>query len=150
MTVWPTIGATGPGRWVGRMCAVGTGFGQFFTLGKLLAVLTLPVTLAVYFWQLLPGVCLRYTITSRRIVIRRGFGALQVQAIELDGFDAIAVEVLPGQDWLNCGEIIFKRAGREVFRLSGVSRPLVYRLVCLKAQQALISVRKVLAAQTAS
>jgi hypothetical protein len=33
------------------------------------------------------------------------------------------VELLPGQEWLRAGELIFRRHGNEVFRLSGVSRP---------------------------
>ena len=63
--------------------------------------------------------------------------------MELDGFDAIDIELLPGQDWLHAGELVFRRDGSEVFRLSGVSRPEVFRQVCLKARRALLGFRDV-------
>jgi hypothetical protein len=37
--------------------------------------------------------------------------------------------------------VIFQRAGNEILRLPGVSRPEVFRQMCLTAQQALVSVR---------
>ncbi|MCD4728242.1 MAG: PH domain-containing protein, partial [Pirellulales bacterium] len=58
--VWPTIGATRAGRLVGRLAAVRFGVGEFFTLGKLLAVASIPLSLAVFAWQLMPFVCRRY------------------------------------------------------------------------------------------
>jgi hypothetical protein len=142
MTVWPTIGATTLGRWVGRLCGVRLGLG-FFTLGKLLALATIPLSLAVFIWQLLPVVCRRYSLTSRRIVVQKGLNAVEGPAIALDEFDSIEVVIRSGQDWLHSGELVFQRGGREVFRLSGVSRPEVFRQVCLKAQKALLSFRAV-------
>jgi hypothetical protein len=147
MTIWPTIGATVPGRWVGRLAGIKLGIGRFFTLGKLMAVATIPVSLAVFCWQLMPVVCRRYRLTSRRIAVQRGLQPADERAIGLDEFDAIAVQVLPGQDWLHAGEVIFQRGGAEVFRLSGVSRPEVFRQVCLKAQTALLSVCRVIQQQ---
>jgi hypothetical protein len=149
MTVWPTIGATAPGRWVGWLCGVKLGRG-FFTLGKLLALATIPLSLAVFLWQLLPAVCRRYCLTDRRLVIQKGYKAVAGRAIGLDEFDSIDVAILPGQAWLHAGELVFRRRGSEVFRLSGVSRPEVFRQVCLKAQTALLSFRAVLAQQSAS
>jgi hypothetical protein len=150
MTVWPTIGATAAGRWVGRLAAVQAGFGGFFTLGKLGALATIPISLAVFCWQLLPYVCRRYAVTNRRIVIRKGLRALEDRWIRLDEFEAIAIETLPGQAWLRCGEVVFRRGGSELLRLSGVSRPEVFRRACLKAQMALLSVRQTLERQWAA
>ena len=147
MTVWPTIGSTAAGRLVGRLSAVPIGLGGFFTLGKLLALATIPISLTVFAWQLLPFVCRRYAITTRRLIIRKGYSETDEKSIDLDGFDAIDVEVLPGQQWLHAGELIFRRDGGEVFRFSGVSRPEVFRQACLKAQDALLSVRAVLEQQ---
>jgi hypothetical protein len=67
--------------------------------------------------------------------------------IGLDEFDAVEVEILPGQQWLHAGELIFKHAGNEVLRLSGVSRPEIFQHVCQTAQRALISVRDVVQQQ---
>jgi len=150
MTVWPTIGATTAGRLVGRLSAIRIGLGGFLTLGTAMAAATIPISLAVFAWQLLPFICRRYTVTNRRIVVKTGYSAADDRSIDLDAFDAIDQEVLPGQAWLHCGELIFRRQGTEVFRLSGVSRPGVFRQVCLKAQNALVSVRDVCRQQAAA
>jgi hypothetical protein len=147
LTVWPTIGATKVGRWVGRMAAVRFGIGEFFTLGKLLAAATIPVSLAVFAWQFVPHICRRYLLTNRRLMIRRGWVGSDDKWITLDEFDAIDIEVLPGQQWLRAGEVVFRRSGSEVLRFSGVSRPEVFRQSCLKVRSALLSVRQVLREQ---
>ena len=149
MVVWPTIGATATGRLVGEWAAIETGLGRFFTLGKLLALLTIPVSLAVFFWQLMPYVCRRYRLSDRRIIVQKGLSAAEGESIALDEFDAVEVEVLPGQAWLHSGDLVFRRGGTEVFRLPGVSRPDVLRHVCLKTQNAMLSVRQVLQEQAA-
>jgi hypothetical protein len=149
MTVWPTIGAYPLGRLVGRLSANQIGIGGFFTLGKVWALVTIPISLAVFCWQLMPYICRRYTLTNRRVIIRRGLQPLDVKWIDLDGFDDIEIEILPGQEWLHAGELIFKRGETEVLRLSGVSRPEVFRQVCVNTQNALLSVRKIVEQQAA-
>ncbi|HYW78262.1 MAG TPA: PH domain-containing protein [Thermoguttaceae bacterium] len=150
MTVWPTIGANEFGRLVGRLAGIRIGLGSFFTLGTVFAVLTIPISLAVFAWQLMPVVCRRYTLTDRRILIRKGLSAIEETGIDLDEFDAIEVRVLPGQAWLRSGDLIFQREGTEVLRLRGVSRPEVFRQVCLNVQDALLSVRRVVQEQEAA
>jgi hypothetical protein len=145
--VWPTIGATRAGRLVGRLADVRLGIGQFFTLGKLLALVTIPVSLAVFCWQLMPYVCRRYAVTNRRIIIRKGLRPVDERWVDLDEFEAIDVEVLPGQQWLHAGNLIFRRGGQEVLRLSGVSRPEIFRHVCQTSRNALLSVRNVVQQQ---
>ncbi|MGW8256531.1 MAG: PH domain-containing protein [Thermoguttaceae bacterium] len=141
VTLWPTIGANRLGRLVGCLCGSKIGYDEFFTLGKLWAVATIPLSLMVFFCQLLPYVCHRYTLTNRRIIIRRGWHPLDEKWTDLDGFDSIQTQVLPGQNWLHAGDLVFKRGEIEVLRLCGVSRPEVFRQVCLTAQTALLAVR---------
>ena len=150
MIVWPSIAATPAGRLVGRLAAVKLGIGRFFTLGKLLAVATIPISLAAFAWKLMPFVARRYRLTSQRIIIQSGLSAVDQTSIRLDEFDAIDVLHLPGQEWLRAGEMVFRKDGREVFRLSGVTRPESFRQTCLKARTALVSVRKVLEEQAAA
>jgi hypothetical protein len=147
MIIWPTIGALRPGRLVGQLAGVKIGWGRFFTLGKLLAVATIPLSLGVFAWQLLPFVYRRYRITSRRIVIDRGLGLVEETSLGLDQFDRLDIDVRPGQEWLRAGDLVFLRDGVEVFRLPGVSRPEPLRQVCLKARAALLGVRGVLQQQ---
>jgi hypothetical protein len=141
--VWPTIGATCWGRCVGRLCSVRFGLGSFFTLGKFLAVATIPVSLGVFAWQLLPIVMRRYCLSNRRIVVQKGLTRIEERSIGLDEFDAIDIRVLPGQEWLRTGEMVFSRDGKEVFRLSGVPRPQTFREICLKQRNALPAMRDV-------
>jgi hypothetical protein len=148
--VWPTIGATRAGRFVGRAGAVRLGFGDFFTLGKLLALATIPIALVVFAWQLMPRVCRRYALSNRRIIIRKGLLPVDERWIGLDEFDSVDVEILPGQEWLHAGDLVFKHAGNEVLRLAGVSRPDVFQDVCRTAQAALLSVRNVVERQIAA
>ncbi len=148
MTVWPGIGSMALGRWVGRLAGNRLGYG-FFTLGKLLALLTIPVSLLVYVWRLLPGACRRYTLTSRRLIVQLGLTAKDGPSVGLDEFQTIEVDLLSGQDWLHAGDLVVKLDGKEVFRLSGVSRPEAFRQACLKARNALIRGREVCQQQAA-
>ena len=141
-TVWPTIGDTRLGRIVGTLAGNRTGKG-FFTLGRLLAVVCIPVALAVYVWQLLPpGIC-RYRLTNRRIILQRTSdprpGVHRVGGVRRDP----ARPRVPGQDYLN-GELVFLRDGSEVFRLASIPRPDTFREVCLKARTARITIGAVL------
>ncbi|MDD4267634.1 MAG: PH domain-containing protein [Pirellulaceae bacterium] len=144
ITVWPSIGAFSLGRWVGRMCSVRAGIGGFFTLGKLLAVATIPVSFLLYFWRLAPRAARRYSLTSRRIVIRRGLAGADGRSIGLLDFDSIQVRILPGQEFLRSGDLVFRSAGQDLFLLTGVPNPETFRQACLKAQMALAGVAKVL------
>jgi hypothetical protein len=146
---WPTIAATQAGRLVGRLSAVRLGWGEFFTLGKLLALATIPLSVAVFGWQLMPYVCRRYTLTNRRIIIRNGLLPADGRWISLDDFDSIRIEVLPGQEWFHAGNLVFRRGDLEVLRLAGVSRPETLRQVCMSARTALVSVRDIVQRQAA-
>lgn len=139
--VWPTIGTTRWGRVIGQLCALRAGVGRVFTLGNLLALVTIPISLAVFFWQLMPGVIRRYCLTNRRIVVFKGLVRVEERSIGLDEFDAIEIRRLPGQEWLRTGEMIFLRDGREVFRLSGVPRPEIFRAICLKQRATMLAMR---------
>lgn len=143
MTVWPTIGATAAGRFVGRLAALHAGWG-IFSLGNVLAVATIPISLAVFAWQLMPYACRRYTLTNRRLLIRRGLSGREDRWVNLDDFDVIDIETLPGQPWLRAGDLVFRRGGLEVLRWPGVSRPQAVRHVCQEAYDAARSVRETL------
>ena len=149
MTVWPGIGSMAIGRWVGRQAGNRLGYG-FFTLGKLLTLATIPFSLVAYLWRLMPGACRRYSLTNQRLVIQHGLTAKDGPSISLGEFETIEIAVLPGQDWLHAGDLIFKFNGKEVFHLSGVSRPAAFRQVCLKARNAMIRGRQVCQQQGAT
>jgi hypothetical protein len=147
--VWPTIGATRFGRTVGSLAGLRLPGDRFHVVGRMLAFATIPVSLAVYAWQLLPVVTRCYRLTNLRIQVLAGLSRVECGSVGLDDFDSIQIEVLPGQEWLRAGDLSFRREGQEVFRLPGVSRPEVFREVCLRARTALVSVRQVLSRQGA-
>ena len=149
MTIWPTIGSLALGRTVGQLSASRTGW-RFVTLGNIMAVVTIPISLVAFAWRFLPFVARRYTLTNQRVVVQKGLSKVEEESIGLDEFDAIEVRVTPGQEFFHAGDVVFKRGSEEVLSLSGVSRPEPFRQVCLKAQTALLSVRAVLEQQAAS
>ena len=140
MIVFPTLAATDVGRLMGRLCSIQAGIG-FFTLGKLFALLLIPFAIGLYVFSLLPGVLTRYRLTNRRVIVERGLRGFAERWVDFDRFDAIDVEVLPGQQWFPAGDLIFRRGAIETFRLAGVSRPQTFRHTCLAAQRAFLGAR---------
>ena len=141
MTVYPTLAATGPGRLMGRLCSVRAGFG-FFSLGKLFALLLIPVAIPLFIATLLPFVITRYRLTNRRVVVQTGLRGVDARWVDFDRFDTIDVEVQPGQEWFPAGDLIFRRGAVETFRLSGVSRPETFRHTCLSARRGYLGARE--------
>ncbi len=148
MTVWPSIAATGMGRLIGRLSGSKVGFG-FFTLGKVLALMCIPLALPIFFFMLMPGVSRRYRLTNRRLIVHAWLTATIDKSISLDDFDSIEVMVRPGQEWYPAGDLIFRRGPVEVFQLAGVPRPEVFRRNCLKTRTAYASVKQVQSRQLA-
>jgi len=134
MTVFPTLAAFPLGRLMGRLCGIQAGFG-FFTLGKLMALLLIPVAIPLFAFSLLPGVITRYSLTNRRVIVQKGLRAVDERWVDFDRFDSIEVEVLPGQEWFPAGDLVFRNGQIETFRLAGVSRPQTFRHTCLSARR---------------
>ena len=162
MVVWPTITALRDpifGRFgctLGRLFSIRAGIGNILTIGNILALLSIPLVLPPYFLMLIPKIplvvfgwnnplCRRYRLTNRRVIVEHGLGGGEQRSVGLDRFDAIAVEVQPGQDWYPAGDLIFRLGNVETFRLDGVSRPEAFRQACLKSHQGYVGVRAALA-----
>ena len=144
MVVWPSIASFSSGRFLGRLFGIRWPDVYFFRLGSLLALLSIPFALVLYFWRLLPSTGKRYALTNRRVIVQTAVTGIDLAAIELDGFDSIEIDVLPGQAWFNAGDLSFCRHGSEVFRLAGVQWPETFRQNCLKSQRAYVGVREAL------
>lgn len=156
MTVWPSIAASAYGRWWGRRYANSLGitlFGVPITIGRIMALVSIPFILPLYFHMLVPrlplvlwGVpnpgCRRYRLTNRRIVVEQSFGGGEQQSVSLDRFDTIEIETLPGQAWYPAGELIFRLGPVETFHLSGVPHPNPFRHTCLKAHTGFVGVQQ--------
>ncbi len=114
MTVFPTLGAYPLGRLIGQLCSIETGFG-FFSLGKLFALLLIPVAIGLFIASLLPPLLTRYRLTNRRVVVQSGLRAVDQHYVDFDRFDAIDIEVLPGQAWFPAGDLVFRQGAVETF-----------------------------------
>jgi hypothetical protein len=155
MTVWPSLSATGFGRFWGRLFAIELGFPLFgipVTVGRLLALVSIPFMLALYFLMRLPrfpgiliGIrnpwCSHYRLTNRRVVVENPFGS-EIKSVSLDRFDAIDTVVQPGQAWFKAGDLVFRLGQTETFRLFGVPRPETFRQTCLKANMSFVGVKR--------
>jgi hypothetical protein len=143
MTVWPSNASFGLGRLLGQGYAITWPDLYIFRLGNLLALLSIPIALVLFFMRIAPGIGTRYRLTNRRVIVERGLASTLDKAVDLDRFDAIDVEVQPGQAWYNAGDLVFKLGNVETFRLEGVSRPEAFRQTCLKAHLAHKGVKEV-------
>ena len=141
MIVWPSIARLPLGRFLGRLYECPYGF-YIFTVGNILALLSAPLAMVLYFLKVLPGIAIRYRLTNRRVVVERGMLGVYERGVELDRFNAIDIEVRPGQAWFDAGDLVFRLDQTETFRLAGVSRPDAFRRTCLKSQQSFTGIRQ--------
>lgn len=148
MTVWPSVSGMRlmglpVGKIMGRLLNIKVGF-YIFTVGNLLALFAIPVGLALYFKRVGPFVATRYRVTNKRIVVERGLSAVEERSISFDRFDTIRVEVDPGDEWFQAGDLVFLQGEVERFRLEGISRPESFRQVCWKSRQAYVGIQEAL------
>jgi hypothetical protein len=136
MTVWPSVAKFGLGRALGSLFAIRWPDIYFFRIGNLIALLSIPIALVLFFMRIAPGVGTRYRLTNRRVIVERGLTGVEDKSVDLDRFDTINIEVQPGQAWYHAGDLVFKLGNVETFHLEGVSRPAAFRETCLKSQLA--------------
>lgn len=140
MTVWPSVGATSVGQWLGKLYRIRDGFGPI-SIGRLALLATIPAGMMLYLSMRLPWAIRRYRLTNRRVTVERGISPKVEQYVDLDRFDSIDLIVKPGQEWYDCGDLVFRRGPVETLRLSGVSRPEPFRQTCLKVRQSYVTVK---------
>lgn len=135
MMVWPSMGRTPFGQLLGRLYGIKAGLGNILTVGNIIALASIPQALLLFFLALNPFSCLRYRLTNRRVIVERGYKATVDKEVSLDNFDAVELEVLSGQEWFPCGNLVFFKGKIETFRLDGVPHPEGFRHACLNAQR---------------
>lgn len=149
MVAWPSIGGTSLGQWLGKLYRLKAGFGPL-TVGRAALLLTMPIGLVLYFSLRMPWALRRYRLTNRRVRSDRGVQGRVEQYVDLDRFDAIDLVVHPGQEWFDCGDLVFRRGQIETLRLPGVSRPEPFRRICLEARTSYVSVARAMAGSGAA
>lgn len=132
LIVWPSVSATSIGQFLGRLYANKAGV-SFFSVGNLFVLLSIPVAIPLYLWNVLPVVGTRYRITNRHVNVERGVQGVMERQIALDAFDQIEVRQQPGQAWFRSADLVFFKGEEEVFSLPGVPYPEGFRTACQKA-----------------
>ena len=143
MTGWPSVGCTGVGQFLGRMYRMQTGFGPV-RIGRLALLMTMPLGLMLYLSMRLPWAICRFQVTNRRVTVNKGVHAAVERFVELNRFDTVELVVQPGQEWFDCGDLVFRNGAVETLRLKGVSRPEPFRRVCLEVRQSYVGVEEAL------
>ncbi|MDZ4782333.1 MAG: PH domain-containing protein [Planctomycetia bacterium] len=142
-TVWPSIAVTALGRWLGRRFENNTVIGPLhLSIGRVWVLMSIPLALKLYFFNLLPFRCRRYRLTNRRVIIQKGLAGVDERWCLLGDFDEIQIVVQPGQSWYRCGDMVFTKGKVESLRLAAVPHPESFRSTCLKAQRSYTSVKK--------
>ncbi len=150
VTVWPSIALYDLGQAMGRLFQIRWPDWHIFRLGNLLALLCIPLAVALYFLRIAPKHGTRYRLTNRRVIVERGLQGLPQRSIGLDEFDAVRADQRPGQQWYDAADVVFTRGTEEVFRLGGVSRHEPWIQTCQDAHQARRLVAQVHQQQAAS
>lgn len=148
MAVWPSVAKYSLGRIHGQLYSIKAGI-SVLTVGNLIALASIPAALVLYFLRIAPFIGTRYRLTNRRIVVERGLTHTEERSVPLDRFDSVVVDVRPGQEWYDAGDLVFYLGKTETFRLEGVSRPHAFRACCVKSQKSHAGVKKARAQQPA-
>ena len=170
MIVWPSMAAlrVGPfriGQFLGWVYQWGLGFREPFfgvpiRLGWILAIVTAPLVVPLYFLMRLPRFplivigfrnwfCWQYRLTNRRLIVEHPFGGGEIKSISLDRFDTIEKEIHWGQSWYPAGDLVLYSGQVETFRIEAVPRPETFRQTLLKARTSYVGVKNARAADVA-
>ncbi|MFQ5732965.1 MAG: PH domain-containing protein, partial [Planctomycetaceae bacterium] len=104
MSVFPSIGATAPGRWLGSLfesiplgaCPV--------KLSHLLFVLPMaPFAAVIYVWLKIWGQ--RLMLTNRALVVRSALGRKEFTRVNLTDIGDVTCRRFPGQQFFRCGNL---------------------------------------------
>lgn len=123
---WPSVAS---------VPAVAT-LGQTLTRTIILAPLAWLLMSAVYFGKLLPFAAARYTLTNRRVMIRRGWKGTPTHEIPLARIDDVRVANDAQSDFFRAGNIEILEAGKVVLTLPGTPEAEAFRIAILNARNA--------------
>lgn len=112
------------------------GLGQTLTRTIILAPLGWLLMSAVYFGKLLPFAATRYTLTNRRIMIRRGWKGTPTHEVPLARIDDVRVVNDAQSDFFRAGTIEIVEGGKVALTLPGIPEAEAFRIAILNARNA--------------
>lgn len=150
---WPSISAGPWGAWLGRVFSNRVGIrvgGVPVTVGWMAVIAAAPLAGALYLHRKAPrlplvvfgpvnSAAVRYRLTTARVLIERPAeraGGI-VASLALGDFDAIDIEVQPGQGWFRAADVVFMSRGSERLRLAGTPDAEPFVKTVLQTRQAM-------------
>ncbi len=112
------------------------GLGQKLTRTIVLAPLAWLLMSAVYFGKLLPFFACRYTLTNRRLMIRRGWKGTPSHEIPLAKIDDVRVVNDAHSDFFRAGNLEIIEGGKVALTLPGTPEAEGFRIAILNARNA--------------
>ena len=110
--------------------------GQTLTRTLVLAPLAWLIMSAVYFGKLLPFAASRYTLTNRRLMIRRGWKGVPSHEVPLARIDDVRVVNDAHSDFFRAGTLEILEGGAVVLTLPGTPEAEAFRIAILNARNA--------------
>ncbi|HYT95384.1 MAG TPA: PH domain-containing protein [Gemmataceae bacterium] len=120
---WPSV-ARSPGM---------ASLGRVLTRTIVLAPLAWLVMFFGYFGKVLPFLACRYTLTNRRLMIRRGLKGKPGQQVLLADIDEVRVKTDANSDFFRAADLDIISKGQVVLTLRGVPEPDGFRHAILNA-----------------
>jgi hypothetical protein len=96
-------------------------------IGIVIAFLAWALMAPVFFGKLLPGMARRYTLTNRRLMIRRGLTAKPSQEIALADIDEVRIVKDSNSEFFRAGNLEVISQGQVKLTLKGVPNPEAFR-----------------------
>jgi hypothetical protein len=124
--VWPSVAKS----------SALAGLGKTLTRTIVLAPLAWAMMALFYFGKVLPFVATRYTLTNRRIMIRRGWTGKPTHEVALADIDEVRVVTDSNSDFFRAGVLEIISKGQLVLRLAGVPEPESFRQAILNTRNA--------------
>lgn len=143
-TAWPSVARFGLARLLGRGYAIDEPRWYFLSPGNLLALATIPIGAALYLAKLAPFLCRRYVLTDTAVMITQGITQRPGKSVAHDDYDSIDVDVLPGQAWFDSADLVFRKSGEEVLRLSAVASAEMFRRTIWETRLSHLQLRSLL------
>jgi len=109
------------------------GLGQALTRTIILAPLAWMIMAIAYFGKVLPFIARRYTLTNRRLMIRRGWKAKPTQEVPLADIDEVRVQTNVNSNFFRAGTIEIISNGQVRLIMPGVPEPDSFRQAILNA-----------------
>jgi PH (Pleckstrin Homology) domain-containing protein len=112
------------------------GMGMMLTRTIILAPLAWIIMAGVYFGKLGPFIAKRYTLTNRRVMIRRGWKGTPHQEIPLEQIDDVRVVHDSNSAFFRAGTLEILRGDQVVVTLPGTPEAEAFKIAILNARNA--------------